>query len=258
MATQHLKLTPTPVDLVDTLNLTRGDSYLVEYQGSRRRRRQPGGRGPRARLPAVRGGRHCAALPCRVGRDADSILLSTPVGEAVSVGIDADDGPPTAEAAEIPAGVDCRVGALELHTEDARATYPRRVDAGRQAESLRTLSWSGVLAGTLRAGPATVRALGPAVDPAALPPRATAADAGQSIRVSASGRYELYTPPGAAIHIGASASPAPRGGMLWVDTSDPTIPSSRRGAVRGTAWTTMKSTPALRCRRTRTSATPGS
>ena len=175
-----------------------------------------------------------AAVPWRVGRDADSILLSTPVGEAVAVGIDADDGPPAAEVPEPPAGVDWRVGDLSLHLEDARATYsPRRVAGGRQTESLRTLTWTGVPAGTLRAGPATVRALGPAVDPAALPPRPTRADAGESLRVSAAGLYELYQPGagGGGVHVGASPPAAPAVGALWMDTTNPADPKLKRWAV---------------------------
>lgn len=174
-----------------------------------------------------------SAVPWRVGRDADSILLSVPVAEAVTVGIDADDGPPTAEAPAVPAGVDWRIGDLELHTEDARATYAaRRVDGGRQTESLRTLAWTGVPAGTLRAGPATVRALGPAVDPAALPPRPTRADAGESIRVSAAGLYELYQPSsGGGVHVGPTAPASPAVGALWMDTTDPSSPELKRWAV---------------------------
>ena len=174
-----------------------------------------------------------SAVPWRVGRDADSILLSTPVAEAVAVGIDADDGPPAAEAPSPPAGVDWRVGDITLHLEDARATHaPRRVDGGRQTESLRTLTWTGVPAGTLRAGPATVRALGPAVDPAALPPRPTRADAGESLRVSAAGLYELYQPSsGGGVHVGASPPAAPAVGALWMDTADPAEPELKRWAV---------------------------
>ena len=174
-----------------------------------------------------------SAVPWWVGRDADSILLTSPVSESPAVGIDADDGPPAAEAAAPPAGVDWRVGDLTLHLEDAAVTYaPRRVDGGRQTESLRTLSWTGIPAGTLRAGPATVRALGPAVDPAALPPRPTPADAGESIRVSAAGLYELYVPPAAGgVHIGPAAPASPAVGALWMDTTDPADPLLRRWGV---------------------------
>ena len=181
-----------------------------------------------------------AAIPWLVGRDADSILLTSPVSESPAVAIDADDGPPTAEAPAVPADADWRVGDLTLHTEDARASYsPRRVAGGRQSESLRTLTWTGVRPGTLAAGATTLAALGPAVDAARLLPVSTgAADAGKAARLNARGdAWDLYTPSASSLHLGSSAPAAPVVGALWVDTSNAATPELK--TWNGSVWSSV-------------------
>ena len=167
------------------------------------------------------------------GRRADgALLLAALVAGAPSIGITADDGPPTAEAPALPANVDFRLnlasGPLILKQSAAQQSYgARSVLAGRTSESRRLLRWSGIPAGTLAAGAVTLDVLGPELDRSRLPPPVTAADAGRILRATATG-YELVTPAqGVGLHAGDAAPQTPADGTLWVDTRDSDYPELR-------------------------------
>lgn len=108
----------------------------------------------------------------------------------VVVAVDADDGPSTAEAAEVPDDVDWRIGDTVLRTRDATRTYaPRSTLGGRHWESSRSLTWSDVPAGTIAAGTVEVTALGPSVE-------------------------------ARGVVVGDTAPDHPPLGLVWIDTSD--------------------------------------
>ena len=118
------------------------------------------------------------------------LIANTVAVGRVVVTVDADDGPSTAEAAEVPTDIDWRIGDTVLRTRDATRTYaPRSTLGGRHWESSRSLTWSDVPAGTIAAGTVEVTALGPSVE-------------------------------ARGVVVGDTAPDHPPLGLVWVDTSD--------------------------------------
>ena len=118
------------------------------------------------------------------------LIANTAAVGRVTVAVDADDGPSTADAADPPDDVDWRIGDTVLRTRDATRTYaPRSTLGGRHWESSRSLTWSDVPAGTIAAGTVEVAALGPSVE-------------------------------ARGVVVGDTGPDHPPLGLVWIDTSD--------------------------------------
>ena len=184
-----------------------------------------------------------ASHTARRGAPIGTLLLARSATASPAVAVLADDGPPTANAAAIPADWDWQIGDLVLRRRDARELYfPHDVSRGETTESIRALIWTGVPAGTLAVGAATLRALGPEIDASLILPRITDVDAGRHVAVRADLRGTEYVDPPSGgggqgqsgvtgFHISATAPANARAGWLWSDTSSNTLKR-----YDGSAW----------------------